>query len=532
MPRKPTRVRLLLVLSILALAVVSTFVAVWFAARAYRPSAVKERLEAYLSDELESEVTIDSLDGSFLPRIALSGEGLTVRHHGRTDVPPLISIQHFEIRASLRELMKSPRHVSEVRLKGLQVYIPPSDDQRDQDSPDSDSEPLAAVREVVVDRFEAPDTVLTLIPSKPNKPPKVFSIHHLVLQSVGRGYVVPYIAVLTNPVPRGEIETSGTLGPWNVAHPARSPVSGKYVFANADLNTIDGLAGILSSEGTFKGPLNRIRVEGTTDTPNFQVDVGGLPVPLKTTFVATVDGSDGDTYLEEVHGSFLNTEVTARGAVIGFEGVPGRQVEIQMQIDKGRVEDLLKLAVNSERPILRGGAQLQAKLVIPPKKAKVLDKMSLRGAFGLTRATFTDKSVQSKIVGLSRHGQGKKQDEPVGDVMSNLKGTFSINNGVARFSELTFGVPGAVVQIAGSYGMRSEELDFHGHLMMDATISQAAGGGMKSFFLKAVDPFFRKNGKGAVVPIKITGNRKDPKFGLELFKKDNGGDKGQVKGRK
>ena len=68
--------------------------------------------------------------------------------------------------------------------------------------------------------------------------------------------------------------------------------------------------------------------------------------------------------------------------------------------------------------------------------------------------------------------------------------------------------------------------------MMDATISQAAGGGMKSFFLKAVDPFFRKNGKGAVVPIKITGNRKDPKFGLELFKKDNGGDKGQVKDRK
>ena len=36
------------------------------------------------------------------------------------------------------------------------------------------------------------------------------------------------------------------------------------------------------------------RIEaGTTDTPEFQVDAGGLPVPLKTRFTAIVDGSDG-----------------------------------------------------------------------------------------------------------------------------------------------------------------------------------------------------------------------------------------------
>ena len=38
-------------------------------------------------------------------------------------------------------------------------------------------------------------------------------------------------------------------------------------------------------------------------------------------------------------------------------------------------------------------------------------------------------------------------------------------------------------------------------------------------FGRTVDPFFKKNGKGTVLPIKITGNRKDPKFGLELFGK-------------
>ena len=62
-------------------------------------------------------------------------------------------------------------------------------------------------------------------------------------------------------------------------------------------------------------------------------------------------------------------------------------------------------------------------------------------------------------------------------------------------------------------------MNFHGHLRLEATVSQAAGGGVKSFFLKAVDPFFKKDGSGTVLPIKITGNKKDPQFGLELFGK-------------
>ena len=177
--------------------------------------------------------------------------------------------------------------------------------------------------------------------------------------------------------------------------------------------------------------------------------------------------------------------------------------------------------MDSAKPLLRGSIQLQARLVIPPEKLKVLDKMELRGTFGLSRATFTDPSVQRKIVGLSRHGQGIKNDDPSGDVMSNLKGQFAVDHGRMKFSKLTFAVPGAVVELAGSYGLRSQELDFHGHLRMAATLSKAAGGGLKSFFLKAVDPFFKKDGAGTVLPIKIAGNRRDPKFGLDLFGKRN-----------
>jgi hypothetical protein len=402
------RTRLWLALGIAGAAAVAVCIGFWLVARAYRPSAVKGRIEAYLSDQLESEVTIASLEGSFFPRVALSGTGLVVRHKGRTDVPPLLTIEQFDINASLRELMARPRHVSEVRLHGTQVHIAPGDEDEDEDAPPTASSSENPMHDVIVDRFEAPDTVLTLIPKKPNKPPKVFTIHHLVMEKVGRGQVIPYIAVLTNPVPKGQIETSGTFGPWNVPHPARTAVAGKYAFANADLNTIDGLSGILSSEGSFDGPLNRIRVQGTTNTPKFQVDAGGQAVPLTTKFTAIVDGSDGDTYLDRVDAKFLDTTLVAKGKVIGLEGVPGREVELDVDVPNGRVEDLLRLAVDSAKPLLRGAVDFQARIVIPPRKAKVLDKLALRGKFGLRQAKFTDASVQTKITGLSKHGQGLK----------------------------------------------------------------------------------------------------------------------------
>ncbi len=484
-----------------------------------RSETLKARVIALLTDQLESEVTIDTLEGRVFPRVSVSGRGVVIRQKGRTDVPPLITIDRFEIRGSLRDLMKSPRHVSEVRLEGLQVHVPPGD--AGESGGGEGRQPTqggAKLQHVVIDRFEAPDTVITLIPKREGKPPKVFTVHHLVMDSLGINQTIPYIATLTNPVPKGEIETSGTFGPWDVAHPARTPVTGKYSFANATLDTIDGLAGVLSSTGEFHGPLNRIEVQGTTDTPAFQVDAGGLPVPLKTRFTAVVDGSDGDTYLQQVDATFLDTSLTARGAVVGLEGVRGRRIEVDVDMQDGRIEDLLKLAMNSDKPILLGAAQLQAKLVIPPDRKKVIDKLQLRGQFGLSKATFTDPGVQTKLVGLSRRGQGLDKDEKIGDVLSNLKGTFAVENAAARFSSLTFSVPGAAVELAGRYGLRDETLDFRGHLKMQAALSKVVGGGgVKGFFLKAFDPFFKKPGAGMVLPIKITGSRKDPKFGLDMF---------------
>ena len=49
---------------------------------------------------------------------------------------------------------------------------------------------------------------------------------------------------------------------------------------------------------------------------------------------------------------------------------------------------------------------------------------------------------------------------------------------------------------------------------MDAKVSQTVTG-FKSLLLKLADPLFNKNGR-TVIPLKISGTRNEPKFGLDM----------------
>ena len=71
---------------------------------------------------------------------------------------------------------------------------------------------------------------------------------------------------------------------------------------------------------------------------------------------------------------------------------------------------------------------------------------------------------------------------------------------------------------AGTYTITSGAMDLQGHLRLKAKLSQMATG-KKSFFLKALDPFFEKNGAGTELPISITGTREQPTIGVSVFHK-------------
>ena len=143
----------------------------------------------------------------------------------------------------------------------------------------------------------------------------MFDIRDLTLHDVGPGKAFPFEARLVNPKPVGDIHSTGHFGPWQGDDPRETAVDGNYSFTDADLGTIKGISGTLYSTGKFGGTLGEIAVTGTTDTPNFALDMSEHPVDLRTEFDATVDGTTGDTKLNSVHATLLHTVLQVSGMV-------------------------------------------------------------------------------------------------------------------------------------------------------------------------------------------------------------------------
>jgi len=95
-----------------------------------------------------------------------------------------------------------------------------------------------------------------------------------------------------------------------------------------------------------------------------------------------------------------------------------------------------------------------------------------------------------------------------------------MEHGKLSFSKLNYALPGATVALTGVYSLDGDQFEFSGKMRTDAKVSQMVASKWKSILLKPVDPFFKKNGAGAEIPVKISGTRSAPKFGLDLYHKD------------
>jgi hypothetical protein len=126
--------------------------------------------------------------------------------------------------------------------------------------------------------------------------------------------------------------------------------------------------------------------------------------------------------------------------------------------------------------------------------------------------------VEDKVDMLSLRAQGDPKEAKPGaeDVHSQMVGQFVLGNGKLSFSKLDYALPGATVALTGEYTLDGDRFEFAGKVRTDAKVSQMVASKWKSILLKPVDPFFKKNGAGAEIPVKISGTRSAPKFGLDL----------------
>jgi AsmA-like C-terminal region len=498
----------------------SLFVLLFLVSLIIRPRIspiAKSKIESVLSAKFDSTVTIDTFNITLFPRITVEAGGVTMRHFGRTDIAPLIQIDRLSAHANWGTLLRAPRHVSSVQIQGLHIHTPPREPGQHPKRVWSNQD-LASKYQVLVDVLHADGATLETTPSKPGKNPRLFEIHHLEMQHLSLDRPSPFHAELTNPVPKGEIDCKGEFGPWVPEDPALTPVKADYTFANADMATIKALSGIMNSKGSFGGPLDYLDVAGWTDIPKFQIRSSKMSVPLHTDYKAVVDGTNGDTILKEVDARFLHSLIVATGEVIRQDEPHGHLIVVKAVSKGARIEDMLQLAVGNDPPVMNGPMELKADLQIPVGPQDYLDRMKLKGEFGVDSLHFANPDIEKKVATFSNKAQGNPQSDSE-STPATLKGTFDMDGGIITFSNLHFQVTGASVDLAGTYGMDDGALDFQGALRMDARLSQTMTG-VKSFFLKAVDPFFAKNGAGTYVPIKITGTKDHPVYGLNFHHKD------------
>ena len=514
-PRKKSRVPRVLRYTLAAIAII---VALAWAALAI----LIVRAEPYLHDRLIEEMNqrfhgqseLGSLHVTVFPELRVAGENLVLRTGQDLTAPPLVSVRHFDLRANPTGLLAKPIRVSTVHVTGLSIILPPRGKRpnlTNSEGTHSESKDSFVIGKIVSD-----DAHLEIQTDKPGKTPLTFDIQNLVLNSAGPDQAMPFTAQLTNPKPIGYLAAKGSFGPWNTDEPRDTPVSGSYSFMDADLATINGIGGILKSKGQFNGPLSKIEVDGETQTPNFVVSTGGHPMPLNTTFKSTVDGSTGDTYLHPVQATLEHSYLVANGSVVR-EG-DGHRIILTVTATNARIEDLLKVAVKTLPPALDGPVSLHTKFILPPGAQTVAERLKLDGSFNLPAAHFSNASAQEKVDRFSVRAEGKPQElkqEDIPDRLSKMVGDFKLGGGVISLSNLMFEIPGAQVTLAGDYQLEGREFSFEGEARMQAKLSQMTTG-LKSLLLKAVDPFFSKQGMGTVVPIRISGTGTSPKIGLDF----------------
>ncbi len=483
-----------------------------------RPIARDKVIE--LLEERFDDVRLERLDIQlppaflFSPRLIAVGDGLSISLPNRVEegAPPFVTMKEFEVDVGLFGVLRDPIRVNSLRMNDLTIQIPPKKDGGSEGK--SEPPPHFVVEDLVAD-----GAILRIIPRNPEKDPLQFDLHQLRVRSAGLGEPMEFDAILENATPPGEIQTEGKFGPLRLFDAGASPVSGEYVFAKADLSVFKGIGGTLYSEGRFDGVLERIEASGFTETPDFQLKSAGNPVALRTDFKSVIDGTNGDTLLQPVEALLARSRFRTQGGVAKRPGTSGKTVCLDAEGQGDRIEDFLRLAMKSEAPFMIGEVRFRSLILIPPGKVDVAEKLVLDGEFAIESAEFPEAKVQDKIDKLSQTGKGEKGDDAVSAlqnerVVSDMRGSFRLEGGVMSLSYISFAVPGAEVRLKGTYGLVNEQIDFRGELRTEAKVSEMTSG-VKSFFLKLIDPLFAKKGMGAIIPIRIGGSPDSPSFGLD-----------------
>lgn len=466
-----------------------------------------------LQQRFGSHVEIKGFHSNFFPPSCVA-EGVTIRRNTKAGVTPIATVARITINGSYPGFFMVPKRISHVMVEGLQVFVSPASEQA---GPGASPDQSGDQDKIEIGEITADNSVVEFSSGEPGAKPVRFDIHKLTINDVSEGQPMAYHAELHNPLPPGEIRAEGEFGPLDTSKPEEAPASGSFTFERANLGVFPGIGGTLYSTGKFEGKLNQLEVAGMTDTPDFNVSPNPHTVHLRTEYRAVVNGWNGDVSLKHVKAQMNSSTVLARGEIVSKNGSSAKTVSLTGIENEGSIKDWLELLAHNHHPKMTGTMKFRTIVYVPPGEKDFLDRVNLQGDFEIGEASFSKPGTQEKVNQLSRVAQGMKPDDAGDSVFENMRGHVEMENAVANVSDLYFGVPGALAHMHGTYGVENGKIDLHGNLRVDQKLSKGSSG-LKSVFLKVIEPMMKKKRAGEIVPVKITGTMRDPSYGLDILK--------------
>ncbi len=473
----------------------------------------QSKVIAGLQQKFGSHVEIKSFRSGFFPPSCVA-EGVTFRRNTQAGVTPIATVERLTIEGTYPGFFAVPKRIPHVTVEGLHVFVSPASERAGAKAPSTQG---ADQTKIEIGDITADNSVLEFSSGEAGDKPLRFEIHKLTLNDAGDGEAITFHTEIGNPLPPGEIRAEGQFGPLDTQKPEEAPASGSFVFERANLGVFPGIGGTLYSSGKFEGKLNQLEVSGMTDTPDFNVSPNPHTVHLRTQFRAVVNGWNGDVSLKNVKAQMGNSTVLARGEIASKGGSSGKTVSLTGIENEGSITDWLELLAHNHHAKMTGTMKFRTIVYVPPGDKDFIDRVNLRGDFEIGQADFTKPATQEKVNNLSRVAQGQKADDAPESVFENMRGHVEMENSVANVTDLYFGIPGALAHMHGTYGVESGKIDLHGNLRVDQKLSKGETG-VKSVFLKAIEPMMKKKKAGEVVPVKITGTMKEPSYGLDVLK--------------
>jgi hypothetical protein len=476
----------------------------------YRYREVKPLLEEVLA----SQVKIGHYHRVYFPNPGFMATEITLRRKTAPDLPPLGSIESVVVEGTWRDLLLLRERVRSVDITKMHIVVPALGSRENHEDFPPGSSASFGGPSAVLEELRIHDSLLDIMRSNGDR--FSFPIRMLTVRNLQKGQALAYSVDMQNAKPTGHIFSTGSFGPLNDQNIGATRLSGDFTFASVNLHDLGDISGTLISKGHFQGELADIEADATSYTSDFAVG-RGKATPVTTAFRCAINGVNGDVTIRGVDAKTAATTIHAEGAIAGSPKV----TDLDLAVLGGRVQDLLRPFLMHEVPVagtvwLHSHAHVDA----TADGKGFLERLKVDGNFDVPAEKLTDKATEQKLSAFSQRETGVKDSKPDAnssvataeipasnvprDVLSSLNGHAQIRNGVISTQRVRFLIPGAGVDLSGTFNLCDGAVHLDGNLRMQANVSHADTG-FKSIILKPLIPFFKKKQAGAVVPIAVTG---------------------------